>query len=146
MTIRCSTDPFGGFNPLIDKTIGNSFQTVKYVADYCKDIRYVAENMEDVYIVAQNMKSIKENTFVTGTTGISGSSVIVPLPTQVDLTKILVSNVVIRSALTGDVYDSSFGYFTCRIASDGLHLTLDGAAPSSVQNSPFVWFLIYNVE
>ena len=36
MTIRCSTDPFGGFNPLIDKTIGNSFRLVSMLRTIVK--------------------------------------------------------------------------------------------------------------
>lgn len=146
MGIRCSTDPYGGVNPLIDKMIGNSYQTVKFVSGYCKEIRYVAEKMEDIYLVAKNMATVKENAVVKGTSGIAGSDTILPFPDQVDITKIVSTQVMIRSVLDGALYDSSHGYFTSRVASDGLHLLLSNTAPLSVQNSEIVWFIIHLSE
>lgn len=63
MGFRETTNYFGGncapqLTPLVDKTIGTAFLTVKHVADNMDFVQYLSNNMESVQYLTDNMKAL----------------------------------------------------------------------------------------
>lgn len=52
-------DPYGGPNPLIDKMIGNAYETVREVAHSIAFIKHVSHHLESIFIVSKNIDSIE---------------------------------------------------------------------------------------
>ena len=53
MGLRTVNDPFGGTDPLVDKMIGNAYNTVRHVALNMAQIKHVSENLESIHDLAQ---------------------------------------------------------------------------------------------
>lgn len=58
MNMRTVNDPYGGNAPLVDKFIGNAYDTVRYVALNLAYIKHVSYHLHEVYDVAHNMLDV----------------------------------------------------------------------------------------
>lgn len=60
MNMRTTLDPFGGGAPIVDKMLGNAYQTVRLVAQYIEEVRHVSHHMKNVYDVSQHLPMLTE--------------------------------------------------------------------------------------
>lgn len=115
--------------PMVDKTIGNAFKTVKYVAD----------NMDSLLAYTPNpLKSA----LVTALTGAVGSQTTLPFPTGVGVREVRSFSVIVRGKSL-QLYDLSSGHFTYQLLSNGLYLTLKPTAPTDLVGATILWDLSY---
>lgn len=142
MGMITTLDPYGGKPPIVDKMIGDAYDTVKHVYDH----------MEDVFAVAAAVKSsnvgepllVQRGLLQTGATGLAGATIEIDFEDLgVVHTNILASHVRIIGNTSGELFFADSGYFTSKITSRGLSLTLDAAAPLEVRQAILQWFYIY---
>ena len=120
-----------GFDPMVDKTIGNAYETVNYVA----------ENMDK--LLEFTPPDIQER-YVEGMLGLKGETVTIAVPWDIPMDMIRSSAVQIRDVLS-QIYDVASGYFTYTLRTNGLHVTLEDDAPYELQNSVILWTITYGV-
>ena len=78
---RATTSPYGGSSQMVDKMIGNAYDTVKDVADNLPLLEYLANNMEALIKIANDLST---TSIVLGIAGNPGETVQLALPTDVD--------------------------------------------------------------
>ncbi len=148
MGMRATLDPLGGPATLVDKMIGNAFETVAAVARHLREIKYLSMNMDAVVFAAQTMLTTNPErvAMVTGSTGALGATVSIPLPGGVSIENIRSSSVLIAST-DGDLYGIESGMFSATIQGESasLKFNLSSAAPDVLANAPIRWRLAYEV-
>lgn len=118
-------------DPLVDKTIGNAYKTVNYVA----------ENMDK--LLSLTPREFEER-FIIGSLGLLGETVTIPIPSDIPVEKIRNSVVQIRDVLS-QIYTEQSGLFTVVLRTNGLHVTLKPTSPYELQNSTILWTITYGV-
>lgn len=126
-------------NMLIDKMIGNAYQTVSFVACNMSAIQYVARNMEDIHALATEVRATK---VVKQTAGELGSVNNVPMPEGITLDDIVGSSVVLVST-DGSLFDATSGHFSVTVTSVGLVLNLGMGAPAGLAEGEIRWLISY---
>lgn len=118
-------------DPLVDKKIGNAYATVEYVA----------QNMAKLLDLTP--KGYEER-YVKGSLTLIGQTVLIPLPADIDVTKIRSSVIQIRSTLY-QIYTEQSGVFSAFVNSSGLSIKLLDNAPITAQNATVMWTITYGV-
>jgi hypothetical protein len=134
---RPAQDPYGGLSPYIDKLIGNSYETVKYVARYLKEIRYVAYNMSHIYNVSVK---VVDNLLLSAEVTSLGSNHEIPLPVGITQAKIQGSTVSIVDTV-GNIYGPGESLFSWIISNEKLIVSVSANAPPSFVGGKINWLI-----
>lgn len=118
-------------DPLVDKTIGNAYETVNYVADHMDELLALTPRETDTR-------------YVQGLIGLLGSTATIPLPVDISVNIIRSSTVQLRT-IGGVIHNESSGYFTVALSAAGLVVTLKPTAPLALQNSVVLWTIVFGV-
>ncbi len=136
--------PYNYGAPLTDKLLGDAFTVVKSVYDNMEYVQAVGAAL--LLSTVGTPLLVQRAVVEQGTSGNAGVTVVIPFTDlDVDYTKILSSSAMITGA-SGDQYYGDSGYFTAKVTSAGLSLTMAGGAPSEVTAKPVQWFFIYEVD
>lgn len=139
--MRAFNDPMGGTDPLVDKMIGNAYDTVALVAKNLQELLYLGQNMDDLSLIAN---SLRISTMVEGIAGQLGELVSIPLPVGIQQSKLQSSSVMV-TALDGTIYTADSGYFTSYIKDGALKFAMKLMAPVDLIGAPVRWFVSYGV-
>jgi hypothetical protein len=140
MSMRPSHDPDSAVTALIDKRIGNAFESVRLVAERLREIVYLVANMEAVVTLAQSQERVAYQ--VAPITALE-SALVIPLPAPVAVEDIRASEVILVST-DGVIYCADSNLFTSEVSSSGLSVTVDDADPQLL-NGEIRWRLVYSV-
>lgn len=119
-------------DPLVDKTIGNAFDTVNYVAEHMKELLTLTPRDTDTR-------------YIESSVGLLGQTTPVPIPVDIPVDMIRSSVVQLRDS-TGRFYDITSGYYEVVLNRTRLEVTLLGSAPLVMQNAKILWTLVYGVS
>lgn len=136
--MRAFNDPMGGTDPLIDKTIGNAYDTVALVAKNIALIQFLGENMDELTLIA---KGLKTTTYVETVAGQIGELVSTVLPASIKVADIKSFTVMLRDS-TGSLFAGDSGLFNARIEAGATKVALMPAAPPSLIGSTVVWSIV----
>lgn len=136
--MRAFNDPMGGTDPLIDKAIGNAYDTVALVAKNIALIQFLGENMDELTLIA---KGLKTTTYVETVAGQIGELVSTVLPTSIKVADIKSFTVMLRDS-TGNLFAGDSGLFNARIEAGAAKVALMPAAPPSLIGSTVVWSIV----
>lgn len=127
MNMRSPCDPYGGLNPLVDKLIGPKAYDI---------VRYVAINMPLIAkVAAQPWLQLKA---VGKTTGLVTNLL---FPPNIQLSQLVNSTVWLIDPITGSRFNAESGYFTTAYTLQGLTISLNENAPTSLQSADVLWML-----
>ena len=73
MNMHTALDHYHGGAPIVDKMLGNAYQTVRLVAHYIEEVRHVSHHMKQVYDVSKFLPAIQ--TVANTETQIKGLSI-----------------------------------------------------------------------
>lgn len=59
MNMHTALDHYHGGAPIVDKMLGNAYQTVRLVAHYIEEVRHVSHHMKQVYDVSKMLPAIQ---------------------------------------------------------------------------------------
>lgn len=59
MNMHTALDHYHGGAPIVDKMLGNAYQTVRLVAHYIEEVRHVSHHMKQVYDVSKILPAIQ---------------------------------------------------------------------------------------
>ena len=59
MNMHTALDYYHGGAPIVDKMLGNAYQTVRLVAHYIEEVRHVSHHMKQVYDVSKMLPAIQ---------------------------------------------------------------------------------------
>ena len=59
MNMHTALDHYHGGAPIVDKMLGNAYQTVRLVAHYIEEVRHVSHHMKQVYDVSKFLPAIQ---------------------------------------------------------------------------------------
>ena len=59
MNMHTALDHYHGGAPIVDKMLGNAYQTVRLVAHYIEEVRHVSHHMKQVYDVSKFLPVIQ---------------------------------------------------------------------------------------
>ena len=118
-------------DPLVDKTIGNAYETVEYVAEHMSELLALTPRETDTR-------------YIESSVGLLGQTTPVPIPVDIPVDMIRSSIVQLRDN-TGRFYDITYGYFEVVLNSTRLEVTLLGSAPLAMQNAKILWTLVFGV-
>ena len=119
-------------DPLVDKTIGNAFEVVNFVA----------ENMDELLALTPRQTDTR---FVQSAVGLLDNTTPVAIPVDIPADSIVQSTVQLRDS-TGRFYDTSSGYFEVVLNRTRLEVTLLGSAPLVMQNAKILWTIVFGVS
>ena len=57
--MHTALDHYHGGAPIVDKMLGNAYQTVRLVAHYIEEVRHVSHHMKQVYDVSKMLPAIQ---------------------------------------------------------------------------------------
>ena len=138
---RATTSPYGGSSQMVDKMIGNAYDTVKAVADNLPLLEYLANNMEALIKIANDLST---TSIVLGIAGNPGETVQLALPTDLDQDTITSMSVLLDTG-NGGLYGFESNYFTFHLLNGSLRLTLNPLAPQSLAGAAVRWSISHKV-
>lgn len=136
--MRAFNDPMGGTDLIIDKMIGNAYDTVALVAKNIALIQFLGENMDELTLIA---KGLKTTTYVETVAGQIGELVSTVLPASIKVADIKSFTVMLRDS-TGSLFAGDSGLFNARIEAGATKVALMPAAPPSLIGSTVVWSIV----
>ena len=136
--MRAFNDPMGGTDPLIDKMIGNAYDTVALVAKNIALIQFLGENMDELTLIA---KGLKTTIYVETVAGQIGELVSTVLPASIKVADIKSFTVMLRDS-TGSLFAGDSGLFNARIEDGAAKVVLMPSAPPSLIGSTVVWSIV----
>ena len=141
MALRTAHNPYGGLTTMVDRLIGDAYPVVRKVYDSMPFIQTVAVALNETNIGSPLL--VQRGIVASGATGLPDTTVVIDFPNlDMQLGGILNSHVRITGN-DGALYFSDCGWFTTKITSAGLHLTLKAGAPSYLVQALVEWFVIY---
>ena len=123
----------------VDKLLGTSYDTVRFVAHHMDEISKVSQYMHDVRTVANE---VFRNRLVLGVAPAPGEQLSIPLPTGITTVN-LRSFAVILVTTAGTVYTLGDTAFSARIVAGNLVVSVDALAPAGVEGSEIRWTISY---
>ena len=152
---RATASPYAGSAPMVDKLIGNAYDTVKTVADKLSLLQYLADNMEALVLIANDLGitsndlSITSNDLsitstVLGIAGQPGETTQLALPAGVAQDSITSTSVLLDDGV-GGLYGFESNYFTFYILNGSLRLTMNPLAPPALAGASVRWSISYKV-
>ena len=138
---RSTTSPYAGSSQMVDKMIGNAYDSVKLVADNLQMLEYLANNMEALIEIASDLSTTN---VVWGVAGNPGETTQIPLPTGVDQDSISSMSVLLDNG-SGGLYGFESNYFTFHVLNGSLRLTLNPLAPQSLAGASVRWSISHKV-
>lgn len=136
--MRAFNDPMGGTDLIIDKMIGNAYDTVALVAKNIALIQFLGENMDELTLIA---KGLKTTTYVETVAGQIGELVSTVLPASIKVVDIKGFTVMLRDS-TGSLFAGDSGLFNARIEAGTTKVVLMPSAPPSLIGSTVVWSIV----
>lgn len=118
-------------DPLVDKTIGNAYETVEYVAEHMSELLALTPRETDTR-------------YIESSVGLLGQTTQVAIPVDISVDNIRSSVVQLRDS-TGRFYDLSSGYFEVVLNRTRMEVTLLGSAPLVMQNAKILWTIVFGV-
>lgn len=125
---------------MVDKSIGTAYPNVKLVADNIEVVKYVAYNMAAIAALAQSVPFTHR--LLTSTAGILGSTVQIPLPNDLGVDQLAMSQIMLVTP-GGDVFMEGSDVFKASISGGTLRFNLLSGAPTNAQNAQIRWLLTY---
>lgn len=138
---RATASPYGGSAQMVDKMIGNAYDTVKSVADNLPLLEYLANNMEALIKIANDLST---TSIVLGIAGNPGETTQLVLPVGVDQDSVTAMAVLLDDG-NGGLYGFESNYFTFYMLNGSLRLTLNPVAPQSLAGASVRWSISHKV-
>ena len=138
---RATASPYAGSAPMVDKLIGNAYDTVKTVADKLSLLQYLADNMEALVLIANDLSTTST---VLGIAGQPGETTQLALPAGVAQDSITSTSVLLDDG-DGGLYGFESNYFTFHILNGSLRLTMNPLAPPALAGASVRWSISYKV-
>ena len=145
---RATASPYAGSAPMVDKLIGNAYDTVKTVADKLSMLQYLADNMEALVLIANDLGITSNDLSITSTVlgiaGQPGETTQLALPAGVAQDSITSTSVLLDDGV-GGLYGFESNYFTFYILNGSLRLTMNPLAPPALAGASVRWSISHKV-
>ena len=138
---RATASPYGGSAQMVDKMIGNAYDTVKLVADNLQLLEYLGNNMEALIKIANDLST---TSIVLGIAGNPGETTQLALPAGVDQDSVTAMAVLLDDG-NGGLYGFESNHFTFYMLNGSLRLTMNPVAPQSLAGASVRWSISHKV-
>ena len=123
---------------LVDKVLGNAYDTVKEVADKLELLEYLSFNMESIVRTANYSG---ENVVLETTLPSRGESVVVSLPTTITAENVMAIHA--KAYAAGNYHFSGIGtYISVSLGATSISVTLSTGAPIDLVNAPLTILVV----